>query len=50
MTEAEIQAEAKKKFDEKQTELAEEAITDCDENKTTYMQEALDSLKGAGTM
>jgi hypothetical protein len=50
MTEEQIQAEAKKKFDEKQTELAEEAVTECDENKTMYMQQALDSLKNAGAM
>ncbi|MGH1337936.1 MAG: hypothetical protein ACRBFS_17580 [Aureispira sp.] len=50
MTEAEIQAEAKKSFDEKQTELAEEAITDCDDNKEMYTMQALDSLKNAGGM
>lgn len=51
MTEEAIQAEAQKRFDDKQTELAEEAVNDCDANKTMYMQESLDSLmKAAGTM
>lgn len=50
MTEEQIQAEAKKRFDEKQTELAEEATAACDENKSMYMQQALDSLENASAM
>lgn len=50
MTEEQIQAEAQKRFNEKQTELAEEAVTDCDANKAMYMQNALDSLRNAGAM
>ncbi len=50
MTEEQIQAEAQKQFDEKQTELAEKAVADCDENKAMYMQNSLDSLKNASGM
>jgi hypothetical protein len=50
MTEEQIQAEATKQFNEKQTELAEQAVTDCDDNKAMYMQNALDSIKRANGM
>lgn len=50
MTEEQIQAEATKRFDEQQTELAEEAVRACDDNKAMYTQQAIDSLKNASMM
>ena len=47
MTPEEIQAEAEKRFNEKKTELAEEASQKCDENLDGYQQMMLDSIKNA---
>lgn len=47
MTPEEIQAEAEKRYNEKKTELAEQADQNCDNNLAAYQQMMLDSIKNA---
>lgn len=49
MTPEQIQAEAEKRFNEKKTELAEEASQACDENLATYQEQMLNELKAGNT-
>lgn len=49
MTPEEIQAEAEKRFNDKKTELAEEASQACNDNLATYQQQMLESLKNGET-